>query len=85
MIYTDAGDESVFRRIKIGSKMNKIYGTSQYDCVIKKIFPGSSEVLEIYFDDISRSATKINMLQILSKYRNGFQVEFRNIPLVKAE
>ena len=83
MIYTDAGDESVFRRIKIGSKMNKIYGTSQYDCVKKKIFPGSSEVLEIYFDEISRSATKINMLQILSKYRNGFQIEFRNIPLKK--
>lgn len=83
MIYTDAGDESVFRRIRIGSKMNKIYGTSQYDCVKKKIFSGSSEVLEIYFDDISHSATKINLLQILSKYRNGFQIEFRNILLNK--
>ena len=83
MIYTDAGDESAFRRIKIGSKMNRIYGTSQYDAVKKKIFPGSSEVLEIYFDEISRSATKINLLQILTTYRNGFQIEFRNIPLVK--
>ena len=83
MIYTDAGDESVFTKIKIGSKMNTIYGTSQYDCVKKKIFPGSSEVLEIYFDNISRSATKINMLQILSRYRNGFQIEFRNIPLIE--
>lgn len=83
MIYTDAGDESVFRRIKIGSKMNRIYGTSQYDCVKKKIFPGSSEVLEIYFDDISRSATKINLLQILNRYRGGFELEFRNIPLKK--
>ncbi len=83
MIFTDAGDESVFRRIKIGSKMNKIYGTSQYDCVKKKIFPGTPEILEIYFDEISRSATKINLLQILNGYRGGFNVEFRNIPLVK--
>ncbi len=83
MVYTDAGDEQAFTKIKIGSKMNKIYGTSQYDAVIKKVMSGSTEILEIYFENISISSTKINLLQILSSYSNGFKVEFRNIPLIK--
>ena len=83
MIYTDAGDESVFTKIKIGDNMRKIYGTSQYDAVVSKIFAGTSVEMDIYFDPVSSNATKINMLQILSKYRNGFQIEFRNIPLKK--
>jgi len=79
MIYTDAGDESVFQRIKIGSKMNTVQG-GYYSSVVKKIFPGSPEVLEIIFYEISRSATKINQLQIKAR---GFTIEFRNIPLIK--
>lgn len=83
MVYTDAGDEQAFTRVKIGSKMNKIYGSSQYDAVVKKVMSGSTEILEIYFENISTGSTKINLLQILSSYSNGFKVEFRNIPLVK--
>ena len=83
MIYTDAGDESRFRSIRVGSKMNYNQGVSKYNKVVKKIFPGSSEVLEIMFYGISRSATKINQLQILSGAIHGFTIEFRNIPLIK--
>ena len=83
MVYTDAGDESVFSKVKFGSTLKKIYGTSQYDCVQKKIIAGTSVNMEIYFDNVSSNASKITLLQILNRYRNGFNIEFRDIPLIK--
>lgn len=80
-IFDDLGNEALISAVKFANQKQRIKGISQYDAATKKIIAGSSVTMELYFDKASSKATKINLLQILCGYRDGFKVEFRNIPI----
>ncbi len=81
-IYDESGNEYIISAVKFANQLRKITGISQYDGATKKIVAGNSVNMELHFENVSSSATKISLLQILCGYR-GFKIEFRNIPIIK--
>ena len=82
-IYTNAGDEIVYYSARFGNTVQYPKGSS--GVVKKKMVAGTSIGLEIYFNNVSSNATKIDLLYMHcdNDYNIDYMVQFRNIPLKK--